>query len=436
MVSTLTQTSAVQATRAGGLLTAAAVIVLLFVFSAAGSALRKPVTQGFDEVAHLSYVAHLQATHQAWPRLEQMRLIDPGTFEFTAQPNYLNHPPFYYWLIATLGPEVREQPTSLIYLRLLNVAIGALGLLALLSLAVRMQLEGLEFYAFAVSCAAVPVLAPLAGSVNNDNLCFAGGALTMLGAYMYVASPKLSWLIVACAGMLVAGISKLTGLMLCGGFLAALLVLTGMRRTIRKIDIAILAVSLAAAAAPYIAFTLHYGSPAPNTPAQIELLQSGAATTGWGAEPRMGPTTYTIVFLKNFLAEWMPSLKPRHPFQLALLVLPGATLAFAAAGTLLSWRAIRTGRRGGSDTEMMVAAGMLAIVATLMTHIAFSYQRHLETGWMMDAYPRYYLPMIAIVPLAAITFANAVPSARVRSMLLSFLIAAPVVFGLFGAPLG
>lgn len=209
-----------------------------------------------------------------------------------------------------------------------------------------------------------------------------------------------------------------------------------MRRTIRKIDIAILAVSLAAAAAPYIAFTLHYGSPAPNTPAQIELLQSGAATTGWGAEPRMGPTTYTIVFLKNFLAEWMPSLKPRHPFQLALLVLPGATLAFAAAGTLLSWRAIRTGRRGGSDTEMMVAAGMLAIVATLMIHIAFSYQRHLETGWMMDAYPRYYLPMIAIVPLAAITFANAVPSARVRSMLLSFLIAAPVVFGLFGAPLG
>jgi len=102
-MSTLTQTSVVQATRLGGLSVAAAIIVLLFVFSAAGSALRKPVTQGFDEVAHVSYVAHLQATHQMWPRLEQMRLIDPGTFKFTAEPNYLNHPPFYYWLIAALG---------------------------------------------------------------------------------------------------------------------------------------------------------------------------------------------------------------------------------------------------------------------------------------------------------------------------------------------
>jgi len=316
------------------------------------------------------------------------------------------------------------------------VAIGALGLLALLSLAASMKLEGLEFYAFAVSCAAAPVLAPLAGSVNNDNLCFAGGALTMLGAYLYVASQKRSWLIVACAGMLLAGISKLTGLMLCGGFLAALLVLTGMQQTVRRIDIAIVAVSLAAAAAPYLAFTLHYGSPVPNTPAQIELLQSGAAATGWGAEPRMGAATYTIVFLKSFLSEWMPSLKPRNDFQFALLVLPGATLAFAAAGTLLSWRAIRAGRRVSSDTDVLVAAGTLATVATLVVHIVFSYQRHLATGWMMDAYPRYYLPMIAIVPLAALTLANAVPSARVRSMLLTFLIAAPLVFGVFGAPLG
>jgi hypothetical protein len=54
----------------------------------------------------------------------------------------------------------------------------------------------------------------------------------------------------------------------------------------------------------------------------------------------------------------------------------------------------------------------------------------------MDAYPRYYLPMMAIVPLAAMTLANAAPSARIRSALLSFLIVAPVVFGLFGAPLG
>ena len=103
-----------------------------------------------------------------------------------------------------------------------------------MALAVKMKLEGLEFYAFAIACAAAPVLAPLAGSVNNDNLCFAGGALTLLGAHGYLGSRQRPWLLLACGGMLAAGLSKLTGLMLCGGFLMAVLALTGMRRTPRR----------------------------------------------------------------------------------------------------------------------------------------------------------------------------------------------------------
>ena len=79
---------------------------------------------------------------------------------------------------------------------------------------------------------------------------------------------------------------------------------------------------------------------------------------------------------------------------------------------------------------------MLATLATLTVHVAFSYQRHLATGWMMDAYPRYYLPMMAIVPLAGITLRERrCPRPGCAPVLLSFLIAAPVLFGLFGAPL-
>jgi len=406
----------------------------LFILSATGSAIRKPITQGFDEVAHVSYVAYLQATHPSWPQLERMRLIEPVTFKFTSDASYLNHPPFYYWLIAAVGPEVREQPASLIYLRLLNVAIATIGLMGLLALAARMKLQGLEFYAFAIMTAATPVLAPLAGSVNNDNLAFAGGAFTIFGAYEYLASQRRSWLIMSCCGMIIASVSKLTGLMLSGGFLAALLSFMMMKRTANKIDIAIVVVSLIAAAAPYIAFTLQYGSPAPNTPAQVDLLRSGASAAGWSTEPRMNTVIYIIVFLKNFLLEWMPSLRPRSSLQLALLIFPSATLALAAAGTMLCLRTSLTDRSGTSDP--IVLAGMLAAVATLAIHVMFSYQRHLQTGWMMDAYPRYYLPVIAIVPIAAVKFTNAIQSSRSRTMLLSFLIVAPLIFGLFGAPLG
>jgi hypothetical protein len=413
---------------------ASVIIVLLFILGAAGSALRRPITQGFDEIAQVSYVAYLQTSHPIWPQLEQMRMVDPITFEFTSEPNYLNHPPFYYWLIAALGPEVRAHPSSLIFLRLLNVAIGALGVIGLLALATRMELQPLEFYAFVTMTAATPVLAPLAGAVNNDNLGFVGGVFTALGAYAFVASHGRSWLVVSCCGMLVAAAAKLTGLLLSGGFLAALLVLAIMKRTANRGDAAIVVASLIAAAMPYLVFLLQYGSPAPNTSAQASLLRNGADVAEWSSALAMDAATYTIVFLRTFLMEWMPSLRPRNDFELALLILPATVLALAAAGALVSSRAILAER--GSLSGPIVAAGMLAIVVTLAIHIVFCYQRYLQTGWLMDAYPRYYLPMIAIVPMAALTFTGAIRSPRTRTLLLSFLVAAPLIFELFGAPLG
>jgi hypothetical protein len=50
------------------------------------------------------------------------------------------------------------------------------------------------------------------------------------------------------------------------------------------------------------------------------------------------------------------------------------------------------------------------------------------TGWLMDAYPRYYLPLIAIVPLACLSFLAAIESPRWRNGLLAFLVTGPVIF--------
>jgi hypothetical protein len=54
----------------------------------------------------------------------------------------------------------------------------------------------------------------------------------------------------------------------------------------------------------------------------------------------------------------------------------------------------------------------------------------------MDAYPRYYLPLVAIVPLAGLSLVAAVRQPRARAALLAFLMAGPVLFRLLGAPLG
>jgi hypothetical protein len=60
-------------------------------------------------------------------------------------------------------------------------------------------------------------------------------------------------------------------------------------------------------------------------------------------------------------------------------------------------------------------------------HGAFSYERHLAFGWMKDAYPRYYFPLAALIPLADLSLLAAIKQPRLRSMLTGFLIASPLV---------
>jgi uncharacterized membrane protein len=96
----------------------------------------------------------------------------------------------------------------------------------------------------------------------------------------------------------------------------------------------------------------------------------------------------------------------------------------------------RIWRRQETALDVVVIAGALAIAVTFAIHVGYSYGRYAATGWLMDAYPRYYLPLIAIVPLAGLSLLVAIDAPRWRAALLAFLVAGPVVFRLFGAPLG
>jgi hypothetical protein len=83
-----------------------------------------------------------------------------------------------------------------------------------------------------------------------------------------------------------------------------------------------------------------------------------------------------------------------------------------------------------------VVCGALALAANFAFHIAYAYRFYAATGWLAGAYPRYYLPLAAIVPLAGLSLLTAIKAPRWRAALLAFLIAGPVIFRVFGAPLG
>ena len=130
----------------------------------------------------------------------------------------------------------------------------------------------------------------------------------------------------------------------------------------------------------------------------------------------------------------MPTLGARSAFNYAMFAVPVAALACALAGLALSLR--RLWRRQEMALDVVVIAGALALAATFAFHVRYSYGRHVATGWLMDAYPRYYLPLVAIVPLAGLSLLAAIEGPRWRNALLAFLIAGPIVFRIFGAPLG
>src|SRR5450432_1150503 len=104
-----------------------AFVLLLFVVAATLSAIRKDVTRGFDEVAHASYVAHLQHSGETWPAFEDMRMLDPSSFRFTGEENYLDHPSPYYVLLARIGPTLEGHPEAILFYRLFNVMLVEIG---------------------------------------------------------------------------------------------------------------------------------------------------------------------------------------------------------------------------------------------------------------------------------------------------------------------
>jgi hypothetical protein len=412
----------------------AAVILGLFVLSAGLSAERKGISAGFDEVAHASYVAHIQHSGDAWPDLKSMRLLDPQNFQFTGAANYLNHPPPFYDLLAVLGPRLEGRPQALLAHRLIDIAIASLGFAALLSLGLAARFPRHEFYAFAVPLACIPVLVPIAGAINDDNLAFFGGAVAMLGAWQLLATDRAGWLAVALLGLIAASWAKLTGLLLIGAMLGAVIAYLLWRQRLSWSALMPIALAFALAAAPYIIYAVQYGSPTPQTPAQIALLQDGARTAGWADLPRKSFPAYIVYFVIAFVADWMPALGDRNVLQYSMLAIPVAALGCALAGIAVSLR--RLWRRHETALDVVVIAGTIALVATFAIHVAYSYGRHLATGWLMDAYPRYYLPLAAIVPLAGLSLLAAVEAPRWRAALLAFLIAGPAIFRVFGAPLG
>src|SRR5580704_9341714 len=123
--------------------------------------------------------------------------------------------------------------------------------------------------------------------------------------------PRVGWLAVALLGLIAASWAKLTGLLLTGAMLGAVIVYLMWRRHLRLSLLVPIGLAFALAAAPYIIYAAQYGSPTPQTPAQIALLADNARAAGWTDLPRKSFPAYIVYFVIAFVADWMPALGER-----------------------------------------------------------------------------------------------------------------------------
>ena len=130
----------------------------------------------------------------------------------------------------------------------------------------------------------------------------------------------------------------------------------------------------------------------------------------------------------------LPALKPRSSLNYAALAIPIATALCALGGFLVAVRRISQGKEGPLD--VLAAAGALAFAVTFVIHGIFSYRLHIEYGWLTSAYPRYYLPLAALLPIAGLSLLSAIKQPHARTALVAFLIAGPLIFLLLGTPWG
>ncbi len=407
------------------------IALLVYVARVLAVAVAGPFPIPFDEHAHLSYVLHLAAGSPLLPDLDAMRLVDLGNFaRWLDQPNYLNHPPGFYWLMALLAQAPIPDGALVLLLRLANAALSSAAVAVAFWMAARSGWPAAAQLSFMALVVFVPTLPVLGGIVSNDNLALLGGVVGCAGAFVLLQGERgwRPWTLMA-VGLLLAGLAKLTAGLLCGLLLAIVLA-----RLVRQqgpgvlsgAGLCALALAAALASVPYLAFWLSHGSPAPMTEGLQALLQARLAETGASPAERLSPGAYLGHFLLSLLVYWPPST-PASRLELVLLAAPLLTFLLCLAGVGLAFR----GPAGAAEpTRALVACGALALLALMLIHLAFAYRLHLETGWQRAVHPRYYFPALPILPAAFALLVMSLRPSRRAGWLAGVGIAATVGYGL------
>ncbi|CAM5235822.1 hypothetical protein RLIN73S_02557 [Rhodanobacter lindaniclasticus] len=335
-----------------------------------------PLGQPPDEWAQLSYIADITSGGPPIPDYADSIILDSG------QQNYLSHPPLYYTTLGLVGKALSWEPQKDYQrYRYASALLVAAGVFLWVLIAGRLGLPPTQAAGLGAATLAIPMFPYLAGSVNNDNLCYLGVAIFFYGFVSLPARVKIGAYVCA-LGMSVVLLTKATGAVFLLTFAGVWTVLAssdaralGKNRHVR-IAATVTAIVCAAYFLPtWLAY--HRLFPAPGT------IYGGHVAP---AEPT-GFMTYVGAFSHLMLARLPAIMSANAFFPVPAGMIP---LFYAMLGApLLAWIAYRP-FSPANPNRRMADAFMTALLVTLCVHLWVTWQGYLQTGLYAGLQPRYY----------------------------------------------
>lgn len=326
-------------------------------------AISVPFPTRVDELGHYS-VIRAQLEHPTlfpdWSRYLMVREDDPA--QWSATPNYINHPSLYYLLLAP----VMALTSDPLALRIVNACIAtlALGIVGFAACR-RFSEEQLPPTLFMLMAAAFPKGMVVGGMINNDNL--AALAAAALFAALLGMPGQVWWIAVA---LTIAGWTKLTAFIALAAVAGGWLILQMAAGRTRPFDrlTRFACGGLAIGAIPYF----------------VTYARSGHFVWVNVAKWRVPPdqridldfTAFVAHFFDALVMKW-PAAEWAYPYALALAGLLGPLLI---AATALRDRSVR-------PLGLAYLAGIILLFAI---HLMFGWSSYRTMGDLTIMQARYY----------------------------------------------
>lgn len=345
-----------------------------------------------DEIRHLSYICHLKTTHQFFPDYENFHIYSRSGKE-SKRPNKLAHPPFYYHLMKFFAPEnPADIMRSFRELRYINIIISSIGIIICFFIGFRLDLSLSFHILYSLSLISVPMLSYLAGAVNNDNLAFVGGSISLLGGIYLLEDRKIAFYLLG-IGILISLLTKATaGIQV----MIFLIIIMGYwiwsdKRFNFSIHMIFLIFSIFLPILYYILVKLQYGTFFPSGQGSINI-----------------PSQYlkTVEYINHFFFRLWHSFTGIHSHHsigkysifanypyLIVLILAIFALFFIRKRSLLL--------KINKNIFSVVKIGFISLILFMIVHFIEVYTTHLRTGYPGGIQARYYFPLVSSVFIIA-----------------------------------